>query len=121
MGEHDVGAADELDPGDALVVELEGREVAVFNLDGAFCALLNWCAHQGGPACEGPLGGTYTATFDRETLEVEREWVREGRVVTCPWHGWEYDVETGDCLSNPSVRLPTYPVRVEAGRLLVSL
>ena len=121
MAEHDVGDAADLGAGDALVVELEGREVAVFNLDGEYRALLNWCAHQGGPACEGPLGGTYEATFDREALEVERRWVRAGRVVTCPWHGWEYDVGTGECLSAPQYRLPTYPVRVDDGRLVVVL
>ncbi len=121
MAEHDVGAVAALGPGESLVVELEGREVGVFNLDGEFHAALNWCAHQGGPACEGPLGGTYDASFDRETLAVELEWVREGRVVTCPWHGWEYDVATGACLSEPSFELPTYPVRVEDGRLVVTL
>lgn len=121
MGDHDVGTAGSVAPGEALVVELEGREVAVFNLDGEYHALLNWCAHQGGPACEGPVGGTYEARFDPATLTVEREWVRDGRVVTCPWHGWEYDIASGDCLSDPSVHLPTYPVRVEEGRIVVTL
>lgn len=121
MAEHVIGSTSELAPGDSLVIELEGREVGVFNVNGEYHAILNWCAHQGGPACEGPIGGTYEATFDRESLETHRESVKEGRVVTCPWHGWEYDIVTGECLVDPSFELPTYPVRVDNNRIIVSI
>lgn len=109
--------AEELEPGERVVVEVRGREIAVFNLDGEYHAYLNWCAHQGGPICEGEVTGRVEATFDRETLETHEEWVADETLV-CPWHDWEYDVRTGECLS-ADFRLPTYPVHVEDGEIRV--
>ena len=121
MGEHVVTAASELQEGDRLVAELTGREVAVFRFDGDLYAYLNWCAHQGGPVCEGALTGTYEATYDREANEVSLSWNREGEVLMCPWHGWEYDLPSGECLSQRSTRLPSYPVEERNGDVVVTL
>lgn len=116
-----VAAADELEDGDHLVVELRGREIGVFRIDGEFHAYTNWCAHHGGPVCEGSLDGTTEATFDRETLETELEWVRDGRILRCPWHAWEFDVETGECRHSDRYRLVEHDVGVEGGDVVVSL
>ncbi|MFB6160365.1 MAG: Rieske (2Fe-2S) protein [Haloferacaceae archaeon] len=121
MTEYAVADADELDPGDRLLVVLEGREVGVFNLDGEYYAYLNWCAHQGGPLCEGEVTGRATATYDREALRTEVEWVGEGETLICPWHDWEYDLRTGDCVSNGDVNLPSYPVHVDDGEIVVTM
>ncbi|WP_254546888.1 Rieske (2Fe-2S) protein [Halomarina pelagica] len=121
MGEHVVVSASELSEGDRVVVELEGREVAVFRLDGDLHAYLNWCAHQGGPVCEGALTGTYESSYDREGNEVSLSWCREGEVLMCPWHGWEYDALTGECFSRRSVALPSYPVEEVGGDVVVTL
>lgn len=121
MGEHAIAAADELEDGGRKLVEVEGRELALFRIDGEFRAYTNWCAHQGGPACEGAVTGTSDASFDREELQTSLEWCKEGEVLNCPWHGWEYDIPTGDCLSKEGTRLPSHPVRVEDGDVLVSL
>ena len=79
-------------PGQGIVAEVNGKTVAVFNIDGAFHAIDNTCIHRGGPLGEGEL---------------------EGSVVTCPWHGWQYDVSTGACVANPAAKVERYEVKVE--------
>ncbi len=88
----------EIPPGAAKVAVVAGRPVAVFNVGGAFYATDNTCLHRGGPVGEGVL---------------------EGPVVTCPLHGWRYDVRTGQSFTNPAARLRTYRVVVEGGDVLV--
>lgn len=78
--------------GQGIVVEVNGKPLAVFNVDGAFHAIDNTCIHRGGPLGEGDL---------------------EGSVVTCPWHGWQYDVTTGACVANPTAKVERYEVKVE--------
>ncbi|ELY63287.1 Rieske (2Fe-2S) protein [Natrinema versiforme] len=121
MGDHTIAAVDELEDGDRKLVEVEGREIALFRVNGDYHAYTNWCAHQGGPACEGSVTGTAEATFERDDLTVSLDWCKEGEVLNCPWHGWEYDIPTGDCLSKDGTRLPSHPVRVENGSVVVSL
>lgn len=92
------------------MIDLDGREVAVFRVDGEYHALSNHCVHQGGPACEGRLSGTLGVDGSGD-LTYERE----GEIVSCPWHGWEFDVTTGESLADPSFRQPTYEVVEEGG------
>ncbi len=94
-----VASASEIPPGSAKVVVVLGHPVAVFNVDGSFHAVSNVCLHRGGPIGEGTL---------------------DGPIVTCPLHGWEYDVRTGKNVSNPMARLRTYAVRIEGDDILVS-
>ena len=121
MTDHVVAETTDLSEGERLVVELEGREIGVFNVKGEYYAYTNWCAHQAGPCCEGALTGTSNAQFDDESLEVELSWVKDGEVLNCPWHGWEYDITNGKCLSRAGVRLISHPVSVKDGQLVVSL
>jgi nitrite reductase/ring-hydroxylating ferredoxin subunit len=121
MGEHIVAGADELSAGERLVVEIKGREIAVFNIQGELHAYLNWCMHQCGPCCEGSLTGTTEASFDRDSLETQLDWSREGEILNCPWHGWEYDIKTGECLSNKEARLPSYPIEIKDGDVVISM
>jgi nitrite reductase/ring-hydroxylating ferredoxin subunit len=86
--------------GQGIVVEVNGKTLAVFNVDGAFHAIDNTCIHRGGPLGEGDL---------------------EGSVVTCPWHGWQYDVTTGACVANPSAKVERYEVQVEGTDVKVLL
>ena len=80
----------EIQPGMSKVVELLGQSIAIFNVEGQFCATDNSCPHQGGPLGEGRL---------------------EADVVTCPWHAWRYNVRTGYAVQTPSVR--TFEVRTD--------
>lgn len=93
-----VARVSEIPPGTAKVVVVLGHPVAVFNVDGSFHAVSNVCLHRGGPIGEGTL---------------------DGFVVTCPNHGWEYDVRTGKNLANPIARLRTYAVKIEGDAVLV--
>src|SRR5207302_8394110 len=93
-----VASASDVPAGTGAVVNAGGRLLALFNVDGTFYALDNTCLHRGGPVGEGDLDGT---------------------IVTCPWHGWEYDVRTGANTINPAARLKTYEVRVEGDDILV--
>jgi len=77
-----------------------GKTVAVFNCGGTFYAIDNTCVHRGGPLGEGEL---------------------EGTIVTCPWHGWRYDIATGATATNPAIRVGCYPVRIEGTSVLVEV
>lgn len=91
---------EDLQPGTGKVVEAGGQTVALFNCDGTFYAIDNGCRHRGGPLGEGELDGT---------------------IVTCPWHGWRWDVTTGASVANPSVMLGCYRVTVEGGAVWAEL
>jgi nitrite reductase/ring-hydroxylating ferredoxin subunit len=93
------GTAD-VTPGHGIVAEVNGKTLAVFNVEGTFYAIDNTCVHRGGPLGEGDV---------------------EGNVVTCPWHGWEYNVTTGECVNNPSAKVEVYQVKVEGNDVKVLL
>jgi nitrite reductase (NADH) small subunit len=90
--------ASELAPGACMEASVEGRPVALHNVDGTFYATGNTCPHRGGPLGQGML---------------------DGPTLMCPWHAWTWDVRTGENTANPTLRIPTYEVRVEAGDVLV--
>jgi nitrite reductase (NADH) small subunit len=110
---HDVGSATDLDRDGRVVARLGGRDVGVVaGPDGVLHGIRNRCPHHGGPLCLGTV----------------RERVKGGpgvyelagrRVLRCPWHGWEFDLETGACLDEPSLRAAVYPARVKDGRVLI--
>lgn len=95
-----IAKTDEVDVGKGIVVEVKDQCVAVFNVDGAFHVIDNTCLHRGGPLGEGDL---------------------DGEIVTCPWHGWEYNVTTGHCVNNPSSNLKSYQTVVEEGEIKIEL
>jgi nitrite reductase/ring-hydroxylating ferredoxin subunit len=110
-----VCALDELPPGSRRVVELRGRRIGVFNVDGSVHALHDRCPHRAGPVCAGPLTGT--RAVDASGRPVYRD---AGRILRCAWHGWEFDVTTGRCLADPRVRVRRFPVEVVDGHVYVS-
>lgn len=118
MGEHLVGAVDGIPDGDGVVVDVDGRSIGVFNVRGRFFALLNRCAHQGGPLCTGAVVPALRARVD-ESGAVKEYFDTETTVVACPWHGWEYDLETGECLADRSRRVMTYRTVVRDGDVFV--
>ena len=109
MGRHVIGRVGEIPPGQRRIVDLEGRSIGVFNVKGTFYALRNTCPHQSGPLCRGQVRGLLQAT-DQRHLELSRE----GEIVRCPWHGWEFDITNGRSIFNPHrVRVRSYQVTVE--------
>ncbi len=111
-----VASTAELESNDRVIAEIQGREIAVFDVDGEYYAVANYCVHQGGPACEGLLSGTVTVNE-----EMELSYDQEGEVVACPWHGWEFDVKTGEHLASSEYVLPTYDVVVDDCKVYVEL
>lgn len=121
MSEHHIGTVAEFERNERLLVEIKGREIGVFRVDGTYHAVLNWCPHQAGPVCKGSLTGRRTASFDRDRLETAYGWTKAGGVLVCPWHGWEFDLQTGRHLTRDDIVLPSFPIREEDGELIVSL
>lgn len=117
MGQrHKVATTEELpDDGDRMIVDLEGVEVAIIRHDEEYYALLNFCVHQGGPLCEGETSGRTVVGPDG----WEWEYVDEERFITCPWHGWMFDITDGRCVDAEQYRTPTFEVEVENGEIFI--
>ncbi len=110
MGRHVVGRVRELALGERRIVEAEGRSIGVFNVDGSFYALKNSCPHQAAPLCLGSIKGMTMPSKPGEYI-----WAREGEILRCPWHGWEFDLTTGRSIFNPRrTRVKAYDVTVES-------
>ena len=115
MSRHVVATAQEIPEGGRKLVTVRGRPIAIFNLKGAYFGLLNRCPHQGGPMCEGLVTGL------REAKQPgEYSYTRQGEILRCPWHGWEFDIRTGQSYIDPGKTfLRTYPVEAVAGDSVV--
>jgi nitrite reductase (NADH) small subunit len=97
-------------------VNVGGRGgVGVFNVGGRYCALRNTCPHQGGPLCRGTVHGTTVVRIEPGG-PPRLEWVREGEILRCPWHRWEFDLFTGASVFPSRLRVKTYDVRIEPPR-----
>jgi nitrite reductase/ring-hydroxylating ferredoxin subunit len=96
-----IAQTDQVAPGKGKSVKAQGREVALFNVDGSFYAIDNSCPHSTGPLAEGRL---------------------YGNIVTCPWHGSQFDVTTGQCCAGPATKpVVTYPVYVEGHSIFIEI
>jgi nitrite reductase (NADH) small subunit len=102
-----VARVNEIPPGGCKIVEVEGRSIGVFNVHGSFVAVLNVCPHELAPVCLGAVRGTALVSLPGEYC-----WGREGEILACPWHGWEFDLITGRALADKRKRLRLYPVVV---------
>lgn len=113
MTKHYIASTEELDDGDRLFVEIEGTEIAVFCVEGSYHAVLNYCVHQSGPLCEGGLSGRLTA----EPPEFDWSYDDEPRVITCPWHNWKFDIQTGKNIRDDEYKVPIFETTVEDGEI----
>lgn len=96
-----IAETSDLSPGDCKSVEVEGQTIALFNVGGTFYAIHGICTHMGGPLGEGTL---------------------DGEIVTCPWHGAEFNVTTGEVLRPPAMSgEPSFPVKIEDSDVLAEL
>lgn len=94
-----VASTNDVAPGSGMLVELDGQRIALFNVNGKFHAIGDTCTHSGGPLSEGDL---------------------EEDIVTCPWHGAQFDVKTGEVVAPPAQEpVPTYRVKVEGSDILL--
>jgi 3-phenylpropionate/trans-cinnamate dioxygenase ferredoxin subunit len=105
-----VATVDEIAPGNRKIVDVDGRSIGVFNVRGEYFAVLNRCPHQGGPLCTGLTHG-----FLEPAAVGEYRYDRPGEILRCPWHGWEYDLRTGQSWFDPAhVLVRRYDVSVES-------
>lgn len=112
--------AAEFGPGSRTVVSVKNREIAVINHEGEYYAIFNRCAHDDGPLCEGKVHGRLVADVT-EPGERDIERFCDEPALTCPLHGWEYDLDTGKHVGDGSVRLPTFDVVEADGKLFVDV
>jgi 3-phenylpropionate/trans-cinnamate dioxygenase ferredoxin subunit len=111
-----VARAEELPPGQRKIVTVSGREIGVFNVDGEYYALRNVCPHRGAPLCKGRMRPLITSP---ELYQVDYQ--REGEILKCPWHLWEFDIKTGRAMHDESVRVRAYRVRREGDDIVLYL
>ena len=95
-----IAAVEDCPPGEAREYVVQDRIIALFQVDGRFYALDGICPHQGGPLGRGTVCGG---------------------IVTCPWHGWQFDVVTGQHQANRSLQQPGFPVNVEGQDIFVAV
>ena len=95
-----VANVNEIKPGDGKKIEVNGEGIVIWNVDGKFFATTSTCHHAGGPLDEGYLSIN---------------------VITCPLHGWKYDVTTGKSTVAPTIQIKTYPVKVENNEIFVDV
>jgi nitrite reductase (NADH) small subunit len=109
----------ELEP---KIVDVNGTKIAIYKFRDRFLAYLDQCPHQGGPPCEGFLGGNLECEIDLdEGARIRQYKSTEHYSILCPWHGFDYDLETGVCNSNKRYRLKPYKVWKEGEDLLLEL
>ena len=111
MAKYVVAPAEDIPPGGRKLVEVRGRSIVIFNLNGEYFGMLNRCPHQGGSLCNGQLIGLV-----QSTEPGEYHFSRQDEIVRCPWHGWEFDIRTGHSMCEPDrIQATRYNVDVEAG------
>jgi nitrite reductase (NADH) small subunit len=95
-----VAEVDELAPGQGKLVQVDGRDIALFNVNGAYYAMHGVCPHEEGPLNEGEV---------------------DGETIVCPWHGYDFSVQTGECSVDPELRVTTYAVRTAGNDVFIEV
>lgn len=108
----DVGAFSDLEREGVLIAKVRGREIGVVLVGTEPRALRNRCPHSGAPLCRGRVVERLTGPPGSYALEGRR-------TLSCPWHGWQFDLETGESPDEPKMRVAVYAVEVRDGRVLV--
>ena len=112
-----VGPSSDIPDGERVIIEAEGLSIGVYHIGDTFHAIKNVCPHAGAPLCQGHIQTTHRPSELGEFIPG-----LEGRVLRCPWHGWEFDIVTGKALYDRVSRVATYPVEVdEDGNVVVCL
>ena len=108
------------DPG-RKVVEVDGVAVGVFRHNGAFVAFENVCPHMGGPVCQGKIIARVEERVREDKTSLGLSFSRTQSNIVCPWHGYEFDIASGQHQGNPRLRLRPVAVRVVDDELILSL
>ena len=105
-----VAKSDDLPDGERKIVPNGNSEIGVYRVKGRLYAYQNLCAHQGGPACEGLLMAKVEEVIAEDKTYHGMRFNHDEMHIVCPWHGWEYDLETGVMVADRTFRLRKYDV-----------
>lgn len=118
----EVASVEDLDNGDRILVETEDdQSIGVFNIDGEYFALQNRCLHRDGPVCRGDIDGKLRSEWEKPGEPENRKYDFDTPTITCPLHGWEYEVATGKHVGDESYQLNTYDVVVDGDKIFLEL
>lgn len=90
-----VAQINDIPSGNRKLITIDNKSIGVFNTGSQIVAILNICPHELAPVCLGKLGGTTLPSKPGEFI-----WGRDNEIIRCPWHGWEFDLLTGECLTD---------------------
>jgi 3-phenylpropionate/trans-cinnamate dioxygenase ferredoxin subunit len=114
---HDVAEVGEIEIGKCKIVSIGGRSIGIYYNGENYFAIRNVCPHEQAELCKGTFTGTTLPSKPHEYI-----YGRDGEILVCPWHGWEYDVNTGQSLVDPNrYRVKVYEVSVENNRIMVRI
>ena len=116
-----VSKSDELADGDRKIVPNGNYEIGVYRVNGELFAYQNVCPHQGGPACEGLLMAKVEEVIAEDKTYQGMTFNHDEMHIVCPWHGWEFDLATGDMVADRKFRLKKYDVVEKEDGILVAL
>jgi len=110
MTRYVVGRVSEFAPGSRKIVNVGGRSIGIFFINGEFFAVQNRCPHAGAPLCQGSLGGIV-----KSSAPGEYDYARADEFIRCPWHSWEFDLKTGRSWFDPRrLRVKTFETSITA-------
>jgi nitrite reductase (NADH) small subunit len=113
--------AGEIKDGEVRIVALNEVEVGVYRHGGKYFAYRNQCLHQGGPACEGVMLPRVEDVFGPDKVLLGQKFDEAEMHIVCPWHGWEYKLETGECAADARLRLQRFAVVEREGGVYVAV
>ncbi|WP_102348968.1 Rieske (2Fe-2S) protein [Bacillus sp. Marseille-P3661] len=108
MTKYPVAKVSEIKKNGRIIVEVKGMEIGIFHVNGEYFAWRNFCPHAAAPICKGRITGTRLPS-----MVYEYKYGNDDQIIRCPWHGWEFNLETGQHLAEPDVKLRGYPVEVD--------
>jgi nitrite reductase/ring-hydroxylating ferredoxin subunit len=114
-----VATAEALKDGDRLIVHVDGAELGVFRKDGMLRAYSNYCLHAGGPACEGLVIARIEERILEDKTSAGLFFSKDETHFVCPWHGYEYDLKTGECVADRRLKLRAYDVVESDGNIYI--
>jgi len=110
----------ELEERGRSTVEVDGRSVGVFLLDDGLRAYTDICPHQGGPVCQGKVMPRVVALLGPDREVVTEAYADDAFHIVCPWHGWEFDIDSGRCVGDSRYGLQPYRVFERDGQVYVA-
>ena len=119
--EYAICASSAIAEADGVLATAAGMEIGIFRLNGRLVAYENRCRHQGGPVCSGRVLGRLEAVLGPGGTVVDERFSESDLHLVCPWHGWEYDLATGECSVDRTLRLRSFPVAERDGNVYVTV